>query len=565
MSNTSSLVQSGTKTFVTGTASGIDTSALVEIGVQQRTKKADLIDINISSNNSKVAAYSELQQLSIGVENALKKLTNQSKKDLKEANVFDTRAGFLNASDGSNPAGTLDVTVDDGAPKGTFNVKIIQQAKSHKIIGTSVADSNSDLGYNGSFKIGLAGEDGVQIDIVEGQSLSDIANAINEKSLTTHVSATILKVSETEYQLALTANKKALNIETSVVSGDDIMNFIGVSDGEGEFNTVLETPQPAIIELDGVSITRNDNTFDDLIDGIIIDVNNEKPGVIYTLRVDHDTAAVKTAITDFIDAYNTLRDFIIKHSAVSADGVVSDDAVLFSDTLLKGLDLAASGLLSASAGSSSLITSLRDLGIDLDGNNKLYISDNTELEDVLLKNLIDVEKLFAFSITDDHDEFALLANNSTFGNASFAMDITVDNDGNITKVAIDGDTSLFTVTGNLISGAAGSIYDGLKFAFAGDSSATVNVVISQGLADRLSNTLNLYSDSGSNGILQAEKARLDLENTALTTESARIREVAEQYREKEIARYAAMEAAGQKNKLLVKQIRAIFGLDKKNN
>ena len=60
MSNTSTLVQSGTKTFVTGTASGIDTSALVEIGVQQRTQKADLIDISINTNKTKVAAYSEL-------------------------------------------------------------------------------------------------------------------------------------------------------------------------------------------------------------------------------------------------------------------------------------------------------------------------------------------------------------------------------------------------------------------------------------------------------------------------------------------------------------------------
>ncbi len=565
MTGTSGLVQSGTKTFIVGTVSGIDTSALVELGVQQRTRKADLIDVNISTNNAKVAAYSELQTLSAAVQSALSDLRNQTTVNTVGSNSFDSRAGFVSTSDGSNPAGVLDIAVDNGAPLGTYNIEIIQQAKAHKVIGASVADKDAALGHLGSFNIGVAGGTTAQIDITAGQSLADIAAAINLEESTTGVSATVIKISETEFQLSLTASDTAVAIETSVVSGVDVMNLIGVSDGVGGFNNVLQAELSAIIELDGVTVTRDDNNFDDLITGITLDINNESPGTIYTLRVENDAEAIKTAINEFITAYNALRDFVIAQNTVSADGLVSESSILFSDVLMDGLDLAASTLITNSAGTSALITSLKDIGIDLDGNNKLFIGSATELDDAIIDNFDLVKGLFASEVTSDDTQFGLLKNESTQGNLNFALDITINGGGNITSVGVGGDTSLFVVNGALISGAKGSIYEGLQFAYSGTTTTTVNVVVSQGLADRLSNTLNAYSKTSDGGLFQDEKTRLENVNTTLSAESLRIREIAEKFREKEIARYAAMEAALQRNELLVRQIRALFGLNDDDN
>lgn len=140
----------------------------------------------------------------------------------------------------------------------------------------------------------------------------------------------------------------------------------------------------------------------------------------------------------------------------------------------------------------------------------------------------------------------------------FSLQIETDDLGNITSVSADGDANAFTVQGTLITGKSGTAYEGLVFAYIGGTNATINVSLQQGLADRLANTMDKYSNT-TDGIIQDQITSLQSTNDKLDTESARIREKADAFRDKEVDRYARMESEISAANLLLKQIRAILG------
>ncbi|MGB0719130.1 MAG: flagellar filament capping protein FliD, partial [Bdellovibrionales bacterium] len=458
MSNISAgtLATSGTSTFVVGTESGINTSVLIENAVQQKTIKADRIDIQIAENASKISALNELQTLAQSLQTSLEALRTPTGILQDDESAFRQKTAFLTASDTTDPSNLLGLSVDQTAETGQYEIEVTQEAKVQKVIGTAVADETADLNYTGAFTIGLSNGASVQVDVTSDMSLQELATAINDADA--GVTATILKTSETDYQLVLTGDETNQTIQTALVSGDDVLNLVGVTDGAGSFNDILQDEQPAIIELDGVTITRDDNVFDDLIDGIEINIRNASPGTIISLEIESDASAVRTAIESFISSYNALRDFVIQNQEVSSDGEVSDDAILFSDLLLEGLSDDIAGILGDDFSSGSSLETIRDLGLAFDSDNHLIISDSAALDAALVNNLDEVENFFAASITSDNSQFALITSDSTLASASIVFDITVDGSGSITAVTANGDGSAFTINGTRLVGASGSIY-----------------------------------------------------------------------------------------------------------
>lgn len=550
----------GSRVFITGTSSGLNTSALIEAAVAQKTFKADKIDVQIEENSEKNGAYQELQSLSNNLEAALESLTSPAAFS-EEKSVFGQRGAFITTSDGSDVGGIAAIAVDPGADVASYNIEVLQKAESLKVRGNSYADNTAALGYTGTFDIGLAGGTSTTINVGAGDSLQDVASAINAEIDTTGVQASVLKVSETEYQLVLTAQDTNKNIEVTNVTGDDVLNQTGVTDGAGGFNNIVRNFQEAMIEVDGVQITRDDNVFDDALPGIELTVRNEAPGTTITLDVDNDAQVVKDAILGFIDAYNALRDFVQQNQQVDSSGNVAEDALLFSDNILEAVSSDMTEITGSDYGAnSSVIATIRDIGITFGSNNRLQISDETALDTALLNDYEDVQALFATSATNDNAQFSLIRNTSAAASQDIVFDITTDGGGNITGVTANGDASAFTIDGTRLVGAAGTQYDGLIFSYAGTTDATINASVNQGLADRLVNKFDDYTNATSGLIIQ-ERAGLESQNTSLAKEASEIRTRAERFRESQIEKYAKLESELEGLRLLRDQIRAILGTD----
>jgi len=555
--STGTLATTGSKTYIVGTASGIDTTALVDAAYAQKTAAADTIDAKVTANTAKITAYKNMQSLTTALQTSLDTLNATYGYGVTDDSVYTQKQAYLAASDGTNTDNIMSVTVGDDAEKGTHTIEVTQLAKAMKVTSTEAASKTDAMGLEGSFTIGLDGDTATTVNVTATMSLQDIATAINNSSATSGVSASVVKSSDSGYTLVLTGTETGKSIDYTSTGGTDIMNALGVTGTDGSFSHVTQAAQPAIIKLDGLQVTGSDNEFDDLIDGVSISLVGAKPGTEITLDVDNDYTSTKDAISAFVDAYNNIRDFITTNQTVASDGTVSSDAVLFSDNLLKSLSTTLSSLVGGATDSTTVAT-LADMGITIGDDNKMTISDESKLNNALLNNYDDVQKFFQTSMTSDSDQLMLLRNASSASSMSFALDITTDANGTITGASVNGDSTAFTVDGSRLIGKTGTPYEGLTLVYAGTSSTTINVNLNQGLADQLYNAMADYS-STTTGSVQSVIDQLDQTNTKLTTESDTIRDRADDYRDKLVTRYATMESNISAANLLLQQVKAILG------
>jgi len=559
MSNLSvgDITTTGGKTIVTGTSSKLNTGALIENEVAQNNVKADKIDIKVEENDLLIAGYEEFYGLAQNFQDSLTNLKSQT-SFLDNGNVFAQRTGDLQST-GAIATSLINVSIEEDAPIGDYTIIVEQKAEAFATGSANVVDKDADLNEVGSFTIGLDGYVAQQIDVVATDSLQDIADKINLTTADSGVGASIVKVSETEYQLIIegTDTNKAMNVAT--LSGS-VMQNLGIVDGADAFEAaqIIQNEQGSRITYNGATITRDDNSYDDLITGLAFDVLEADAGSTLTISVANDISTAKEAVLDFVDSYNAYREFAIINQQVNADGSIPEEAILFSDNFLETFNYQVSTLLSGSTGD-GLAGSLRNLGITFDNQNRLLVEKEADLDSALLDDFQNVANFFATNVTSDNDEFAVIGNTSLVEDLSFTIDITTDVDGNITAATVGG-SSAFTIDGARLTGNAGTIYEGLTFAYAGTTDTSIAINLSAGLADLLNNTIESYTNP--NGVIQEQISELNDKNDDYTAEAAEIRERGEEIREDAIAKYAAMEAQLSRLDSLLNTVRALLGTNK---
>ncbi|MDQ2081639.1 flagellar filament capping protein FliD [Xanthobacteraceae bacterium Astr-EGSB] len=529
-----------TSTSTTGTSytssysSGIDWDSLIEAAVSAKTAAADTIDTKISDNEAKLEAYEEMQTLLQDVVTAAQALRSPSGTSAKADDVFLDRAAYLTANGDVDESSVLSVTVEDGSDFGTYDVEILQIAKAHKVISASVASKTEDLGYDGVFSIGLDGGESAEITIDSDMSLSEIAEAINDVSSTSGITASVVKISDSKYELLLTAGDTGVDIITSSVSGDDVLAGIGLTDSSGKFTNVLQESQDAIVSLDGVEITRSSNDIDDVIDGVTFHLYAETPDdTSVTVEVDTDLSSVKEAIQSLVDAYNAYREFAYTQQQVTTSGSAADDALLFGDGTLRSANNQISDALNTMIDK----LSIADIGLSFDSTNNLVLDEDV-LDDALLEDVEAIQSLLSFDMTSSSSSLGLLARGAS-APTSFTLEIEVDDDGNITSATADG--VALEVSDTRLLGIDGTEFEGFSFVYVGTESKSIDVEISYGIAELLYNATEAIGDEEDGTLAEIISGMQDV-NTTLEARADDIRDRAETYRDSLTARYASYEA-----------------------
>ncbi|MEJ8472584.1 flagellar filament capping protein FliD [Roseibium algae] len=515
----------------------IDWNALVEVAVAAKQTRAVTIDRKIDANEASIAAYDEMQSLLQGVVDAASSIRGSDNSLIEKDGIFSQRAAYLTSVGNVNAEAAVVVTAEPDATITTYDLKILQLATAQKIASADVADNLTDLGFNGTFNIGLDTVEPVEVTIEEDMTLDEIAEAINIASEKSGVSATVVKVTESSYKLILSGNETGQNISMTAVSGDDIAEELGLTDSNGIFVNELQASQASIINLDGVEITRSTNQIDDLIDGVAFSIYQETGEAnSVAVEISNDLGAIKQTVTDVVEAYNAYREWAITQQAVTAGGNASDEAVLFADSTLRSANTAIADALSTVIDKESMAF----LGLSYDTSNMLVL-DETELNDALLSDLDIVEDILTFKMDASSTDIAIL-NRPANMPEDLKLDITVDNDGNLASASVDGDSSLFTISDSRIQGAEGSIYEGITFVFTGNKSQSIDMTFSSGIAEKLYSAIDIYSNE-EGGLLEGLMSSLTDTNDDLLEDSTEIKSRAESYRSTLAARYSRYQAA----------------------
>ena len=549
--STITTVTSSSTSYVSGT-SGYDFSALIEAEYEAALDGAYDLEEEVGEDELVYAAYEEMEGYLEDILSSVEDLTTDG--SYGDTSVWDEKTAYL-SSDGTSADSLVGISVDEAAATGTYDIEIQQIATAHKVASDAVSDATADLGYDGEFAISTASGTAVTIDVDSDDTLTELAYLINLETEETGVSATILQVDDNDYRLILTAEDTNQEITITSTSGDDVMNLIGVTDGAGGFTNEMEAAQEAILVVDGITVYRDENDIDDLLDGVTISLYGEEVGTTITLEIEEDISAIYTQIESFAEAYNIYREFALTHQATDSDGTAAEDAYLFGDSVLRNANLQMYDYLARTVEVDGVEYSLGNFGITFDDDNYLEI-DSSDLEDALVNNLDAIKAFFEFDSSTTSDDLSITGHAGAYGNMSFTLDVTVDGSGDITAVSIDGDSSAVTWSGSNIYGADGTAYEGLQFTFIGDTSQSIDVVISQGIADQISYLLDLWTDD-QDGLLTEV-----IDNLADTIEDKydeidEIVDEADDYYQELVERYADIEAEIEANELITAQIEAL--------
>jgi|GEM_PF-317389 len=539
--SSSSDTSSTSSTSNTTNLDDIDWNGLIEEAVQAKLDKADAIDLKVTDNEAKISAYEQMQTLLGSVETAANALRAPSGTSNTSTDVFQSRAAYLTANGDVDASSTLSATVVAGSTKGSYDLTVSQLAKSEKVAGTATDSETTDLGYSGVIAIGTDSSSLTDITITSGMTLDEVAEAINYESDTTGVQASILKVSSSQYQLVLSTTETGETITANSVSGDDVLNELGVTDSSGDFSDVLQQSAQAIFTVDGVTITRSSNDIDDVIDGVTLHLYQTTPDqTSVTVEIGTDVSKVETAVSDLVTAYNAYRDFAYdqQQTSTASDGTTtaSSSSVLFGDSTLRNINDALSAALNVTVNSDSMAL----LGLSLNDKNELELDTET-LDSALLNNLDDVQNLLSFQMDSSSSSLRLLSRGETVP-GDFTLDIATDSSGAITGASVNGDSSMFTVSGTRIIGATGTAYAGYTFVYTGSTSTSVDLSFSSGIAEHLYNS----SDDASNtdtGSLQTLIDNLTTTDDTLQNQSDDIKSQAATYKTNLTNRYAKYQSA----------------------
>ncbi|WP_434924895.1 flagellar filament capping protein FliD [Enterobacter asburiae] len=281
--------------------------------------------------DAQITGYGKLQSALTTLQTAAAKL---AKTDTwNSTSVSSTNTAFSAISTSSANVGDV-----------TINVSKI--AKGQVLTTTpGTIDSNTKQlgGTTGSnsrtITITQAGADSkpLTVTLADGDtSLNGIAKAINAAN--GNVSASVVKADDGDYRLMLTSKTTGTDSDMTVtVAGDDTLNAVV---GSAALNVQVKS-QNAVINVNGIQIVRQSNTITDALPGVTLTLKSPST-TDETLTIARSTDDNKKAITEWVNAYNSLQSTIAaltkyEPPAVGATAQSSNNGVLMGDSTIRGV------------------------------------------------------------------------------------------------------------------------------------------------------------------------------------------------------------------------------------
>lgn len=160
----------------------------------------------------------------------------------------------------------------------------------------------------------------------------------------------------------------------------------------------LQVAQDALIELDGLTLTRSSNTLSDVVEGATLNLLATTSSNV-TLNITNDKSTLKTNIRDMVTQYNNLLALLDDFTAVDSDvemaGALSDDASTVRFLKTKVQDAVFGDSSTASGG----ITALRDIGISRDQYGNMTFTEAT-YDTALSESYSDIVKMLTADTSD---------------------------------------------------------------------------------------------------------------------------------------------------------------------
>lgn len=293
-----------------GLASGIDSESIITQLVAVETQPITTLQTKQQANSTKSSKLGQLNTKLQALQTAMKALDTSSEANPTSVTSSDTSI-FTVSSTG-------------GVSTGRYDVRVEQLAKAGRIYSDGVSGrGTTGLFGAGTIQIKVGEADSVDISVDSTDTLDSVVSKINASGA--DVTASVL-YDGTNYRMQIAGKQTgAANALT--------LTELGTTLGLATPTNVVSSAQDARMTIDGVSVTRSTNTFENVLAGVTITAQNvSSTGTTQRLDVANDTTSLETKIQAVVDAYNAVNSFITTEStfngtAKGAESLVGDSTL----------------------------------------------------------------------------------------------------------------------------------------------------------------------------------------------------------------------------------------------
>ncbi|NMP32889.1 flagellar filament capping protein FliD [Thalassotalea sp. M1531] len=372
-----------------GVGSGLDLEAIIQATLDaENLPKLQKFQEKEQTLSFELSAIGAIKSSLSSLDDTIEKLADIENFNKRTSTVTQPASGDL-----------ISVSASADSTPGDFDIEVMQLAQGSRAVSspglfTAPEDVISATGGNLTFE---AGAKSFSVNVAAGATLEEIRQAINDSNDNFGVSVNIINTG-TEAKLVITSDETGTGNDL-IISNDNAEldnisthKFGEVTTGPGTGGlaiAVADQAQDAIIEVDGISISSESNTFKDAIQDSTITVLKESvDNETARLSIDVDKGSVEETIGEFITAFNNVMQTIDYHTQIGAP--------LNGDSSMRGLKNQLIQTLSNTVTGAGGYETLFDVGLGLNKEGNLEKSSLVRsLSDALSENYDDVGAVFA--------------------------------------------------------------------------------------------------------------------------------------------------------------------------
>lgn len=321
---------------ITGIGSGMDIDSMVKaISSAERAPKESQLKRVEAKTTTQLTSLGQLKGAISNFQSALSTLNSPS--------------SFLARKASSSDAEVVKATASQSAVAGSYKIDVEKLASSSKVALAAITDDKTKLNAGTlTVKVGGAAALDIVIDS-SNNTLAGVRDAINEAGASAGLSATII-TDDQGSRLVLSSSKTGDGNDITVSAADkdatetnqslsklaysgpavapDVADYADESDpayldakaaydarvADVSAGKTLAVAQSAKFTIDGLSVTRDSNSINDVVSGISFELSKEGSS---NVTISRDEAGVQASVKTFVDAYNTLMTFINTETKVT--------------------------------------------------------------------------------------------------------------------------------------------------------------------------------------------------------------------------------------------------------
>lgn len=388
-----------------GLGGGLDVRAIVnQILFAERAPIRSLED-KISRNDQKIQAFNDLN--------------SRLSSLLSKLETLNTSENFAARSAASSDEAVLTATADSSASAGVFQIEVNRLARFDNFASDATFSSSNSVIGTGSFDLTVGSASATITIDSSNNTLSGLKNAINSANLGT--TAAIVN-DGSGFRLTLTSQESGASNAIAITN-----NNLTLADGTtpltfSRTHVITDVSElDALLTVNGLQVTNSANQVEGVVEGVTLNLNSASSTTV-NLTVSNDTEAVRTSVTEFVEAFNDAFRFLNSQFVFSE--VTQSGGVLAGSTTVRIIQQQLSSLVSrAATGLAPPFNSLASIGIDLQNDGTLKI-DDSELDAALEANFAAVRDIFLANGRPSNSSIQFLGLGSATQAGTFQVDIT---------------------------------------------------------------------------------------------------------------------------------------------